>query len=235
MSVGLAAGDFARLRIKAASPDGEIYHGDFVRRLFDEMSATYSLVNYISSFGFSSRWRRQGLARLDLRPGMVVCDLMSGMGELWPAIARRIGPSGRIVAVDFSHEMCRRSQRRVLRCGGTPVERIEGDALPPDRAMFETERAVFDRRNLDAVLSAPSRGVSGLSHARHPARRPAAPWQPGKLPAIVAVHPLVRRLPRRDEGISCGRTGRQNGVLLFRVCNGSCRIQALTHYLARFS
>ena len=129
MSLALSVREFADSRVKDGLPDGDVYQGDFVRALFDEMSATYSIVNYVSSFGFSSRWRRQGLAQLDLRPGMVVCDLMSGMGELWPAIARRIGPRGRVVAVDFSHEMCRRSQRRLARCGRTPVERIEADAL----------------------------------------------------------------------------------------------------------
>src|SRR5262245_51601965 len=70
------------------------------------MAKTYGIVNLISSFGFCVRWRRQCVQQVRMRSGDVVCDLMSGMGELWPRLARQIGRDGTIRAVDLSPVMC---------------------------------------------------------------------------------------------------------------------------------
>ena len=65
----------------------DIYDPGFVESLFDEMASTYDAVNYVASIGFSKRWRRQVVSKAMIQPGMVVCDLMCGMGECWNAIA----------------------------------------------------------------------------------------------------------------------------------------------------
>ena len=82
----------------------DIYDPSYVRRLFDEMSGTYGVVNVISSLGFCVRWRRQCVGLLSVRPGSVVVDLMTGMGELCPQLARLAGANGHITAVDLSPE-----------------------------------------------------------------------------------------------------------------------------------
>ena len=108
--------------------DGGIYEPVFVRGLFNEMARTYGIINLITSFGFSARWRKQCLYKIDIRPGMAAMDLMTGMGELCPDLARRLGRSGSIRAIDLSPEMCRRARRHVDRCI-SPIEIIEGDVL----------------------------------------------------------------------------------------------------------
>jgi demethylmenaquinone methyltransferase/2-methoxy-6-polyprenyl-1,4-benzoquinol methylase len=71
------------MRFQGARSSGEqIYQRQFVAGLFDDMAATYGLVNVITSFGFCVWWRRQCARLAPLRPGMLVCDLMTGMGEL---------------------------------------------------------------------------------------------------------------------------------------------------------
>ena len=112
------------------------YDGDFVRDVFERMAATYGITNLISSFGFCRRWRRQCVAGAEIDSGMVVFDLMSGMGECWHMIGRRLGGSGRIVAVDFSDEMCRRAEGNA-RHAGVAVEVLREDVLKnsiPDAA-----------------------------------------------------------------------------------------------------
>ncbi len=84
-----------------------IYEPDFVRKLFNEMSATYERMNTITSFGFSNRWRRQCVFELDIRPGQTVVDLMTGMGETWDYICQRMGSDGKLISVDFSENMLR--------------------------------------------------------------------------------------------------------------------------------
>ncbi|MGO4708427.1 class I SAM-dependent methyltransferase [Chryseobacterium sp. 2TAF14] len=41
-----------------------IYEPKFVKQLFNQMSGSYERMNYITSFGFSIRWRKQFLSKL---------------------------------------------------------------------------------------------------------------------------------------------------------------------------
>jgi len=107
----------------------DIYRPEFVRNLFDEMSATYGLVNVLSSFGFCIRWRRQCVEAAGVRQGDAVVDFCSGMGELWPNVARLGGSAGRITAVDFSPVMCARSRSTAAALRGASVTILEEDVL----------------------------------------------------------------------------------------------------------
>lgn len=109
--------------------DRDLYDPAYVRSLFDEMAASYERMNYVTSFGFSARWRHQAMGRLALRPGMTVHDWMTGMGEGWPAILRRIGPSGHLAAVDLSSGMLAHATSRRRRHGAFDISVTEGDVL----------------------------------------------------------------------------------------------------------
>lgn len=109
--------------------DTQLYSADGVIRLFDGMAATYGLVNLVASFGFCHRWRHQCVDLAQLHPGMAVYDLMSGMGECWPAIARRIGPSGHLTGVDFSPVMCARAAQTRQRLAHLPITQLQQDFL----------------------------------------------------------------------------------------------------------
>lgn len=89
-----------------------IYSSEYVKALFDEMAQTYGLVNYITSFGFAERWRKQCVEKLDIESGAVVYDLMSGMGELWGLLLQRIGQQGKVLALDISEGMVQRSKEQ---------------------------------------------------------------------------------------------------------------------------
>lgn len=109
-------------------PDDGIYEAHYVRGLFNEMARTYGVVNLISSFGFAAWWRRQCLSQTELPVGASVVDLMTGMGELCGPVARRIGPSGKILAIDLSPVMCGEARSKTLRLP-CPVDVLEADAL----------------------------------------------------------------------------------------------------------
>jgi demethylmenaquinone methyltransferase/2-methoxy-6-polyprenyl-1,4-benzoquinol methylase len=83
-----------------------IYEEKFVKNLFDRMSETYGLTNYISSFGFTERWRKQCVGEIDwgfeISKGF---DLMSGMGESWGLINQACGQMHELVGVDISPAM----------------------------------------------------------------------------------------------------------------------------------
>lgn len=111
----------------------------FVRNLFDEMAKTYGAVNIITSFGFSQRWRRQCIRAIDIDAGSHALDLMTGMGELCPDLAKRIGPRGKINALDISPVMCNKARGQAKRLSSiSNIEIVEADALScsiPDNSM----------------------------------------------------------------------------------------------------
>lgn len=87
------------------------YDPKAIRALFDEMAATYGIVNFIASFGFAVRWRHQLVEGLPLANASHVVDLMSGMSELCRSVAPHVPPTLRLTAIDISPEMVRRARR----------------------------------------------------------------------------------------------------------------------------
>jgi ubiquinone/menaquinone biosynthesis C-methylase UbiE len=97
-------------------PTQPAYDPKTIRALFDEMSATYGIVNFVSSFGFAARWRHQLVQGLWLASAshiadLHIVDLMSGSSELCRSVAPHIAPTARMTAIDISPEMVRRARR----------------------------------------------------------------------------------------------------------------------------
>lgn len=89
-----------------------IYEPEFVKKLFNQMSGSYERMNYITSFGFSIRWRKQFLKKLGKSEEKLnVIDLLSGLGENW-SILRKHFPNSNFYALDFSENMIRHSAKR---------------------------------------------------------------------------------------------------------------------------
>jgi demethylmenaquinone methyltransferase/2-methoxy-6-polyprenyl-1,4-benzoquinol methylase len=132
----------------------DIYDPHFVESLFDEMSATFDVVNYLSSFGFSQRWRKQFVRHASLRPGLRVAELMCGMGECWAAIAKPISPGGRLLALDFSSGMLNGAEKRTARFPDLQISLCKQDALANN----------LDDESVDCVLCC--FGIKTLSDAQ---------------------------------------------------------------------
>jgi len=68
------------------------------------------------------------LALGELRTGQTVLDLGSGAGLDSILAARRIGPAGRVIGVDFAAEMVEKAKRNAEAVGVTNAEFRQGDA-----------------------------------------------------------------------------------------------------------
>ena len=89
-----------------------IYNPEFVKNLFNKMSSSYERMNFITSFGFSIRWRKQFLKKLPKsNKNIEIIDLMTGMGETWNATKNRFEKSN-LVALDFSEGMLQYAERK---------------------------------------------------------------------------------------------------------------------------
>lgn len=89
-----------------------IYEPEFVKKLFNQMSSSYERMNYITSFGFSIRWRKQFLNRLGKsQENLNVIDLLSGLGENWTFLKHNF-PNSNFYALDFSENMVNHSREK---------------------------------------------------------------------------------------------------------------------------
>lgn len=67
------------------------------------MSSSYGLINYISSFGFTEKWRNKCISSLSISTkDKNILDMMSGMGELWNSIKQK---PKQVVGLDISPVM----------------------------------------------------------------------------------------------------------------------------------
>lgn len=89
-----------------------IYNPEFIKEHFDRMSSSYERMNYVTSFGFSIRWRNQFVGRFSTTNEPVeVIDLLTGMGETW-ATTKHHFPNCRLTALDFSEGMLKHAMKR---------------------------------------------------------------------------------------------------------------------------
>ncbi len=92
----------------------DIYNEQFVEGLFNSMSKTYGRVNYLSSFGFTERWRRQCVQAIKwdevIQNGF---DLMSGKGETWNLINKACTQDHTLTGVDISLEMIKSANQKL--------------------------------------------------------------------------------------------------------------------------
>lgn len=109
--------------------NGNLYSAKTVSSLFDEMSKTYGVVNLIASLGFTLVWRRVVVSKLERRGSdLVVVDLMTGMGELFRDLRNRIPGIRKVVALDFSANMCKQARDQSKR-NPFPTEVVEADVF----------------------------------------------------------------------------------------------------------
>ena len=95
------------------------------------MSRHYDLI----AWGYESltellhgRHRLQAVELLRLRPGHSVLDVPCGTGANLPLLEERVGPSGRVLASDFSAGMLARAQAKVDRAGWGNATLVQADA-----------------------------------------------------------------------------------------------------------
>jgi demethylmenaquinone methyltransferase/2-methoxy-6-polyprenyl-1,4-benzoquinol methylase len=126
-----------------------------VREMFDRIAGRYELLNTIMTAGLHRLWNREAVRATGLRPGDSALDLACGTGSLTRDLAKRVGPEGRVLGIDFSREMLRAAKAR-------PAPNIEyrlGDATNLEgipSGAYDAATIAYGARNipdLDALFS----------------------------------------------------------------------------------
>ncbi len=149
-----------------------------VREMFDRIAGRYELLNVVMTAGLNRLWNRQVVLAAGLRPGGSALDLACGTGSLTRDLAKKVGPAGHVLGVDFSEEMLRVAAARPLpnvdyRLGdATDLEGVETSA-------FDAATIAYGARNipdLDALFAEMARtlvpgGVAVCLEIARPAGR----------------------------------------------------------------
>lgn len=94
---------------------------EYAARMFPAIARPYDWLTHWLTFFLDRHWRERAADLAGLQRGDRVLDLATGTGELALALARRVGPSGRVIGVDLTRAMLAEARRKIV---GTPYERI---------------------------------------------------------------------------------------------------------------
>jgi demethylmenaquinone methyltransferase/2-methoxy-6-polyprenyl-1,4-benzoquinol methylase len=135
-----------------------------VRDMFDRISPSYDRMNLLMSMGRDGCWRRLGVRASGARPGDAALDVCCGTGDFAVELRRAVGPSGRVVGLDFSPQMLEMARRK-----SSAVEWLQGDALalPFADGEFAAACVGFGVRN----LSDHRRGFAEMARVVRPGGR----------------------------------------------------------------
>ena len=116
-----------------------------VRDMFDRISPSYDRMNLLMSMGCDGRWRRLGVRASGAQPGDAALDVCCGTGDFAVELRRAVGPSGRVVGLDFSPQMLEVARRK---CSAVEWQQGDALALPFADGEFTAACVGFGVRNL---------------------------------------------------------------------------------------
>jgi demethylmenaquinone methyltransferase/2-methoxy-6-polyprenyl-1,4-benzoquinol methylase len=123
IAIGLVLGSVARGRKKSGLTQARL--NDYYQR----RAKNYNLTDYLFLGQFPRiEMRKEVMALAGLKPGDKVLDFACGAGANFPYILERIGPTGQLVAVDYSPDMLNAAREVVQGHGWQNVELIQSDA-----------------------------------------------------------------------------------------------------------
>ena len=131
---------------KGELPTGE-ERARLVREMFDRIARRYELLNTLMTAGLHRVWNKKAVRATGVRPGGQALDLACGTGSLTRDLAKRVGPEGYVLGVDFSKEMLKAAEKR-------PASNIEyrlGDATNlegVETGSFDAATIAYGARNI---------------------------------------------------------------------------------------
>ena len=129
--------------------------------MFDRIARSYELLNLLMTAGTNRFWNRVVVRASGAGPGDRVLDLACGTGSLTRDLAKKVGPDGHVLGIDFSKEMLREAKKKPM----PGLEYRLGDATDltgVEDGSFDAATIAYGARNipdLDALFSEMARAV----------------------------------------------------------------------------
>ena len=101
-----------------------------VQAIFDKIAPQYDQMNSVISLGTHRVWRKRVMAMMAVHPGDFALDLCCGTGDWTLALAKAVGPAGRVVGLDFSPVMLQEATVKIRAVKLTDrITLRQGDAM----------------------------------------------------------------------------------------------------------
>ncbi|OIO74716.1 MAG: bifunctional demethylmenaquinone methyltransferase/2-methoxy-6-polyprenyl-1,4-benzoquinol methylase [Zetaproteobacteria bacterium CG1_02_53_45] len=91
-----------------------------VMGVFSSVASQYDIMNDAMSGGMHRLWKRKMIATAAIGAGSRVLDVAAGSGDIAIGLAKKMGPSGRVVLTDLNGPMLAEGARRVIDEGLLP-------------------------------------------------------------------------------------------------------------------
>jgi demethylmenaquinone methyltransferase/2-methoxy-6-polyprenyl-1,4-benzoquinol methylase len=121
-----------------------------IRGMFSEIASGYDKANSVLSLGIHHLWKDKLVRESGVKPGLKVLDCATGTGDVAIRFKDAVGPSGRVVGIDFCQEMLELAPAKA-RDAGLDVEFLVADVkqLPFASDSFDIVSISFGIRNVD--------------------------------------------------------------------------------------
>jgi demethylmenaquinone methyltransferase/2-methoxy-6-polyprenyl-1,4-benzoquinol methylase len=124
--------------------------GQYVQDIFNNIATRYDLMNTMMSFGIHHYWRKTAINLANIPPDGKILDACCGTGLIIMDLARRVGPDGLIVGLDFSTAMLNIAKARLknVKSNGK-IQLIQADtnAMPFPDNTFDCVTIGYGLRN----------------------------------------------------------------------------------------
>jgi demethylmenaquinone methyltransferase / 2-methoxy-6-polyprenyl-1,4-benzoquinol methylase len=123
-----------------------------VHNVFEKIYNNYDKMNSVISFQQHKRWRKDTMRRMNVQKGSSALDVCCGTADWTIAMAEAVGPTGKVVGLDFSKNMLKIGQEKIKDL--KHVSLIHGNAmeLPFDDNSFDYVTIGFGLRNVPDYL-----------------------------------------------------------------------------------
>jgi demethylmenaquinone methyltransferase / 2-methoxy-6-polyprenyl-1,4-benzoquinol methylase len=129
----------------------------YVHNVFSQIADKYDVMNTVLSFQQHKRWRRFAMRHIVVPQGGTALDVATGTGDWAISLAKVVGPSGKVVGVDFVNEMLDVARAKAEKHERLKerIEFVHGDAmnLAFQDNTFDVATIGFALRNVPDVLT----------------------------------------------------------------------------------
>ncbi len=135
-----------------------------VRAMFDRIARVYDRMNTVMTAGMHHHWRERAVDLAGVGPGDRALDVATGTGDLAIELAKRVGPSGEVVGVDFAESMLAIAREKAPAIRFEPANALD---LPFADGEFDAATVGFGARNFSDL----GRGLAEMARVTRPRGR----------------------------------------------------------------
>ncbi|MGD1913056.1 MAG: bifunctional demethylmenaquinone methyltransferase/2-methoxy-6-polyprenyl-1,4-benzoquinol methylase UbiE [Rivularia sp. (in: cyanobacteria)] len=224
-----------------------------IRSIFNRIAPVYDQLNDRLSLGQHRIWKEMTVKWSEAKTGDTCLDLCCGSGDLAFRMARRIGISGKVYAIDFSPELLEVAKQRSKISYPTPsITWLEADVLqlPFDDCQFDAATMGYGLRNvtdisaclkeLHRVLKTGAKGaILDFHRPENTMMRAFQQWyldnlvvptasQMGLKEEYAYINPSLERFPSGREQVKKAREVGFANALHYPIANGMMGVLVVT-------